>query len=248
MGTVGRQTVARSCLGAGLGALVSAMLTWGLWAVTLDAWHSLVRPAAPSPEDALMVMAAAVASLLAAWLGVGTTASFLAALPGTIGQTSRRVSDRIAPRVVRRLVAVALGGALVATTPGLAVAAPADSGGSAVLAGRHTLVATVAPDLDPHFFAVDSPGPLDPHFVAVGKPSVVTATPAAVDTRTGSYVVRRGDSLWHIAARELPSGATSAQIATRWQQWYAANRATIGPDPDQLEIGQRLEVPSAVTR
>jgi nucleoid-associated protein YgaU len=237
----GRPTITRSCTGAALGATLAASLTWALGTMTVDGWHGLIGPAAPAAEDILAVTAAALATLIAAWLGVSTTISFLAALPGAVGEVAHRVSERIAPPAIRRLVGVVLGGALVASAPGLAVASPGDSGGMGVLAARHTLATRALPDLDPRFLAVDSPGPLDPHFVPVGKPASTSAF-------SGSYVVRRGDSLWHIAARELPTGATVAQIAARWQQWYAANRATIGPDPDRLEVGQQLQAPTAVAR
>jgi hypothetical protein len=89
--------------------------------------------------------------------------------------------------------------------------------------------------------------------------SAGAATPAAFDpawggperARPGSYpeeavVVRRGDTLWDIAARDLGRAATDAEIARSWPLWFTANRATIGPDPDRLTPGQRLYPP--VTR
>ncbi|HOF63726.1 MAG TPA: LysM domain-containing protein [Dermatophilaceae bacterium] len=243
-----RHAIVRSCAGAAFGAASSASITWALGSVTVAAWADLVRPATTAPDDVLVVAAAACATLIAAWLGLSTTVSFLAALPGAVGDLSQRLSGRVAPRAVRRIVAIALGGTLVATAPGLAVAAPTDSGGVAALATRHTLVTSAVPDLDPHFLAVDSPGPLDPHFVTTDRASGPPQASPPGSAPTGAYVVRRGDSLWHIAARELPAGATTAQITTRWQQWYAANRATIGPDPDRLEVGQQLVAPVAVAR
>lgn len=59
-----------------------------------------------------------------------------------------------------------------------------------------------------------------------------------------TLVVRRGDTLWDIAARHLGPGATDAEIAHAWPLWYAANRSTIGPDPDRLSPGQRLRPPA----
>jgi nucleoid-associated protein YgaU len=61
-------------------------------------------------------------------------------------------------------------------------------------------------------------------------------------------VVRRGDTLWALAARALPAGATDAQIAAEWPRWYAANRAVVGSDPDHLEPGMRLVPPAAGAR
>jgi hypothetical protein len=64
--------------------------------------------------------------------------------------------------------------------------------------------------------------------------------------RAATVVVRRGDSLWRIAARHLPPGAGDEAIAAAWPAWYAANRATIGDDPGLLLPGQVLAVPPEV--
>jgi nucleoid-associated protein YgaU len=58
-----------------------------------------------------------------------------------------------------------------------------------------------------------------------------------------AVTVGPGDSLWLIAARRLGQHATVADIAEAWPEWYAANRAEIGPDPDLLRVGQRLAPP-----
>ena len=60
-------------------------------------------------------------------------------------------------------------------------------------------------------------------------------------------VVREGDSLWGLAARELGPGATDEAIAARWPDWYAVNRQVIGEDPDLILPGQVLRVPPAST-
>ncbi len=62
---------------------------------------------------------------------------------------------------------------------------------------------------------------------------------AALDTVT----VRRGDSLWSIAERHLGAAATDVQVARAWPQWYAANRAVIGDDPDLIHPGTQLVPP-----
>lgn len=58
-----------------------------------------------------------------------------------------------------------------------------------------------------------------------------------------AYLVRPGDTLWDIARRHLPAGASAAQVARAWPRWYAANRRVIGPDPSLIVPGQRLLVP-----
>ena len=70
---------------------------------------------------------------------------------------------------------------------------------------------------------------------AVGAPRPAQA-PAVV-------VVRAGDTLWAIAARALPAGATDAEIARAGARWHAANRDVIGADPNLILPVQRLVPP-----
>ena len=67
-------------------------------------------------------------------------------------------------------------------------------------------------------------------------------TVPTVDT-VDTVTVAAGDSLWAIAARQLPS-ASDAEVATAWPQWHEVNRAVIGDDPDLIHPGQRLLVPA----
>ena len=57
-------------------------------------------------------------------------------------------------------------------------------------------------------------------------------------------VVRRGDTLWSIAARQLGADASEAEVAAAWPL-FAANRAVVGADPDLLLPGQVLRAPEA---
>jgi len=61
------------------------------------------------------------------------------------------------------------------------------------------------------------------------------------------YVVEPGDSLWRIAAFVLGSDGdgdpSNADIARFWPAIYAANRALIGDNPNQIFPGQRLLIP-----
>ncbi|TCC02040.1 LysM peptidoglycan-binding domain-containing protein [Kribbella soli] len=77
-----------------------------------------------------------------------------------------------------------------------------------------------------------------------GAPTRYTDLRPAVPVR---IVVRKGDSLWNIAARELGPGATADAIAARWPDWYAANRHVIGNDPDLILPGQVLRIPPVPT-
>jgi len=60
-----------------------------------------------------------------------------------------------------------------------------------------------------------------------------------------SVVVRPGDCLWTIAERELPPRASDAAVSGYVDAWYAANAATIGPDPDLILPGSHLDRPEA---
>ena len=77
-----------------------------------------------------------------------------------------------------------------------------------------------------------------------GAPTRYTALRPSVPVRV---VVRKGDSLWSIAARELGRSATAEAIAARWPDWYATNRQVIGTDPDLILPGQVLRIPPAPT-
>ena len=69
--------------------------------------------------------------------------------------------------------------------------------------------------------------------------------PARAERRVADeVVVRRGDSLWDIAARHLGPDASAAEVAVEWPRWHHANRDVIGADPDLLIPGQRLVPPA----
>jgi nucleoid-associated protein YgaU len=57
--------------------------------------------------------------------------------------------------------------------------------------------------------------------------------------------VLAGDTLWDIVAQYLGPDASDVDIALEWPQWYAANRAQIGGNPDVLLPGQVLQAPTA---
>jgi nucleoid-associated protein YgaU len=59
---------------------------------------------------------------------------------------------------------------------------------------------------------------------------------------TRSVVVRRGDTLWAIAERDLPADAGAEEISERWHAVYRRNRGVVGPDPDLIRPGQVLKL------
>ncbi len=79
----------------------------------------------------------------------------------------------------------------------------------------------------------------------------VPAAPAAAPGRPNrpehTTVVAPGDSLWAIAARVLPPSATAAEVDRAWRTLWHRNRSVIGPDPDLISPGQRLDLTSVLT-
>ena len=75
----------------------------------------------------------------------------------------------------------------------------------------------------------------------VGRPP--TAAASAPAPAPADVTVRPGDTLWSLAAGALPDDATDSVVDRTWRAWYAANRRTVGPDPDLLLPGQRLVAP-----
>ncbi len=56
-------------------------------------------------------------------------------------------------------------------------------------------------------------------------------------------LVAPGDTLWSIAAHDLPPPVTPTRVAAAWPRWWQANRAVIGADPHLIRPGQRLRPP-----
>lgn len=71
----------------------------------------------------------------------------------------------------------------------------------------------------------------------------VAPRPSSPDAAT--ITVRPGDSLWSLAAADLPAGASTRQVTASWHAWYATNRDVVGADPDLIVPGQVLIVPDA---
>jgi nucleoid-associated protein YgaU len=124
-----------------------------------------------------------------------------------------------------RPLQVWLVGVFVALFAGMAPAHAGDAGSGAGSSGSGTTIGTAIRT------AVD------------GLPLPDRAVGSSTARRpTGRIVVAAGDSLWRIAERVLPAGATDSTIAAAVARVYAANTAAIGPDPDLLIPGQRLAI------
>ncbi len=215
-------------------------------------------PGAAARFDVLVGLAAcAGAGAVATWLAA-VSALALAAETASAGSPLRRLARRVAPAAVRRLAALALGAGLAGSTvwtAGAAAAAPqasvsasaAPTAAAPTATAAPTAVAPGVPALDRPAddlagWTPDRPAP-PPRPRDGGSVRLVTTAPRAGTSVVEDVVVRRGDTLWDIAARHLGPGASAAEIAAEWPRWHAANQALVGPDPDLIRPGQRLSPP-----
>jgi nucleoid-associated protein YgaU len=222
------------------GSVRRCLFVWACASSALTAIGSLTGPAARAgvsalahrrldavPLDrALADLAAAALLACAAWLWLETSYVVIEAARGrapSLGTAAR------APRGMRRLVLSACGIAVAGALAQPAVGATVDVGG--MTHRPHPVVRTPLTGL-PLPERADVAGPLR---------SLVRSGPRP--RTTASIVVAPGDSLWSIAASTLPEHTPDAGIARRWRAIYAANQDRIGPDPDLIVPGLRLDVP-----
>lgn len=177
-------------------------------------------------DQALVQACEAVLLACAAWLWVVT------AIVSTDAARGRTRSRAGVPAGLRRLLLAACGVALAT-----ALSAPANAGPGPA-AGDRSAPGAVVQGL-----------PLPDRATAAGHVGLLLAR----ELRTARHqpralpvavaVVRPGDTLWGLAAADLPLGADDSAVAHRWQQIYRANRQVIGADPDLIQPDQRLCLP-----
>ena len=231
VGVLAVEALAVGALGAGL-VTVLTVCTSSTWAAATTA-HA--------PVGALLaVVALALGWLLALRLVAATVAAAVSLVPGALGTGGRAVAGRLTPALVRRLVHAVVGATVAAgplATGGASWAAEPNAGlpildrvASVPAAGPSTAVGPSA-----------AVGPTRPP----APPRVMApATAPRLIPASAAIIVQRGDSLWRIAARQLPAGHTDEDVAKAWPRWYAANRAVIGADPSAIRPGQRLVAPA----
>ncbi|MEV8147146.1 LysM domain-containing protein [Arthrobacter sp. NPDC080073] len=241
--------------------LVLALLLAVTGLILVDRWHSAAgRLQAPTFEDLLGFVATG------AGLGIGVwwIATFLLAIAAALLEQSGKercasATGKLSPAFMRRLAVVILGVNLA----GIPLAnasqtqlepAWSPANGSAPSSGISAQW-TPASGPSPHLPVVPSlesgPSEIDPQWqprAPVAEPGLLGAGPQRVPEQSaspnqGEVVVRRGDSLWSIAARQLGPMASDVDIALHWPKWYTANRHVIGDDPGFLVPGQILQPP-----
>ena len=213
------------------GSVWRCLVVWALATATLATVMLLALPSAAGlwtahssldavPLDLAIVDASAcVVVACAAWAWFAVTAAVAEAWRGA-GVVACR-SWHVLPGV-RRVVLVACGVALAST-----VVTPAHADGGTDHRRAHGV-------------GLLSGLPLPDRAVAPRTSSPRMASPG---TATRTVTVRPGDTLWSIAARDLPAGAPDQAIASRWHAIYDANRRLVGADPDVIEPGQHLHLP-----
>lgn len=205
------------------------------------------HPGTDTFDELLVSCCAGVLMVLAGWFWLATTGVVAAVLTG-------RAHQRIAgcPDLVRRGILLACGLAVGGT---MVVPANAATGPASLHerpAGQPSSIIQAAPPtvLWAGHGQARSPGQLDSEALTglvvpdrLAQPghrieSAPKGPPAA--TR---HLVQAGDTLWDIAAANLPASATQAQVSRYWHSVYSANLAVIGADPDLIRPGQLLELP-----
>ncbi|HEY4314431.1 MAG TPA: hypothetical protein VGO19_02860 [Actinomycetes bacterium] len=230
--------------GTGLLVLGYAVVCGALAAATGGSLAA-VRAPGPAPVDATTGCAAAIAAWgLLTWLATWTAVVLVAAALGGVGSGVHRAAVARTPGAARRLAAVLLGASLtsspLATIPALAVERPPVT----ITRAGPSIGALPLPDRPASPTGWTRDRPAAPRHIGPSAPvHLVSSPPRARPAGVGAVVVRRGDSLWDLAARHLGPDASAADIAAEWPRWYAANRHVIGPDPDLLLPGERLVPP-----
>jgi hypothetical protein len=200
------------------------------------------------PDALVLAFVPALAWLCWAWGALGLLLTAASTVPGGAGRLAGLLLTRVVPGSARRAAALALGVGLSTAAPVVllppavpfAVSAPfAVTAAAADTAGTADAAGGSGPTV-----AVDWPSVAAPELV----PDWPGTTPERRPAQTDQRVVLRGDCLWDIAAAWLqgrhPGGpVTDDQVRRATQDWWQANAAVIGPDPDLLLPGQVLRPP-----
>lgn len=248
----GTSTFGTSGLGtAGFGLLGLAVAV-GLGARAVQLVTAVHDTGLRTGVDALVeLLVVGGGAVLAAWLGLSALVASLclgARAAGHVWRGGERLVARVAPPVVRRMLTVTIAAGIGLGSALGAQAAPRPVAAVDVVAQQEPgdLGWPVTdPDAPP---SAPTSEPSAPPGSVPTAPTEPVITPAGTASTGGGaarqVVVQPGDTLWGIARRHLPEGASQAQVAAAWPAWYEANRETVGPDPDLIRPGQVLLVPA----
>ena len=234
-------------------AWVALSLTLSLLAALPGAAGAVAARAAATLAPAVVrrLAAALLGASLGATLSAGTAVATVTAVPAA---ASRAGAASAGPATGDPFGGVpsaawplmpggARAGTATATSAGTAQGTGATDGASVgTVDGPSHGAGATAPD------AAWTPSP--PDRTPVPDPDalhLLSRAPEAGTLVDEDVVVRRGDTLWSIAARSLGPAATADEIAREWPRWHEANRHAIGEDPDLIRPGQRLRPPSTTT-
>jgi hypothetical protein len=216
-------------------------------------------PRVRSYADLLSSAAVILGLALVAWWIFGMVSAFLGLVLQKSGHSKLAAAPLSAsPEFMKRLAAAVLGFNLLAVPAG-AHAAEIDrvpAAGSSIAVEAVSPYFSPAPGISTGTGPDHTPqaGPIDQAVDPSWKPSAPPASPGLIarqvsgpaqrSTEGRTVTVVAGDSLWQIAARDLGAFASDAEIAGHWPKWYAANKDTIGSDPQRLLPGQVLSAPT----
>lgn len=199
-------------------------------------WGSLT-----APDDGTVALAVLTIVCWVAWAVF--TASIAVALVARLrGRRVPHIPGLAVPQVAaRRLVAAAA--LLFVAVPAVSVTSMALPQPRAAAEPAADLASTAAP-APPHRAIRDTTAATAPSTPTAptgpppgSTPASAPARPTAAPPRTVTYVVKRGDSLWRIAAIHLGD-------PKRYLEIYELNKDILGDDPDFLIPGTVLRLPA----
>lgn len=236
---------------------VSMLLGSAVIAVHIDLNPSSPRQLDNSSLERLTgVVIGLLGALILLWFLLGFIASVLATIGSRTGHHRiSRAFARLSPQFILRISIALFSGSLIFATSANAAPPPAQQGAEILNSGSCTISTPsywrTKPPNTPCAPATQETGEetklLSPGWVPqpISLPLQRVAGGAPRETTT-EVIVQSGDSLWSIAAAHLTNDASNAQIAAAWPRWYEANKKIIGQNPDHLELGLVLQVPTSL--
>lgn len=158
-----------------------------------------------------------------------------------------QILARFAPRFTHRVLGSALGTALALTAPTLAHATNQDSASyqDSLLGIPNALPASQDQASVTSGLELPMPGWI-PETLNIPVSRLITSDGQRQEKTQNSHqlIVQSGQTLWSITNDLLGADATAAQIAELWPQIYELNKQAIGTNPNLLQLGMELQLPT----